>query len=104
MFHPAKTLLCSALAATLLALAPGTAHADDSFYVQKSLHVQVSDLDASSPADAASLYGRIREAARQVCDNGTSIDRDCVQRAVNGAVRTVGQPLVTRLHTRRTGA
>jgi len=98
MFHPAKTLSCSALAATLLALAPGSAHADDSFYVQKALHVQVADLDASSPADAATLYRRIREAARQVCDNGTSIDRDCVQRAVNDAVRTADRPLVTRLH------
>ena len=106
MLHPAipRTLLCSAMAATLLALAPGAAQADDSFYVQKTLHVRVAGIDAASTAGAVQLYARLREAARRVCDNGTSIDGDCARRALTGAVQTMDLPQVTRLHQRRTGA
>jgi len=116
MLHPAiprtlstrtqatHTLICSALAATLLALAPGSAHADDSFYVQKALHVRVAGLDPANAADARQLYARLREAARDVCNDGKSIDSDCVQRALAAAVRTANLPLVTRLHQGRAAA
>jgi UrcA family protein len=110
MLHPAiprtsitPLLACSALAATLLALAPGAAHADDSFYVQKAVHVRVADPGAANAADAAVLYARLREASRRVCDNGATIDYDCAQRALSGAVQTLDLPEVTRLHQRRTG-
>ena len=61
---PACSALFAVLAAALVPLAPGTAHADD----------------------------------------GRSLDGDCGQRAIAGAVQVLDQPLVTRLHLRRSGA
>jgi len=115
MLHPefpraagTRALACSALfaalAAALVPLAPGTAHADDAWYIQKALRISTAGLDPASPADAEVLYARIRAAARRVCDDGRAFDGDCRQRAIAGAVQVLDQPLVTRLHLRRSGA
>jgi UrcA family protein len=70
----------------------------------KSIKVSYADLDLSTQAGAATLYSRIRGAARQVCgDEGTSytdhaIWKGCFKRAVGDAVATVNNPRLTALH------
>jgi UrcA family protein len=70
----------------------------------KSIKVSFADLDLSTQAGAATLYHRIRGAARTVCgDEGSSytdkaIWRACFNRAVGDAVAKVNNPQLTALH------
>src|SRR6185312_14564404 len=66
--------------------------------------VKFQDLDISKPAGAKTLYGRIRAAARDVCDASTSGDpimkpamHACMETAIDNAVRKVNAPALTSL-------
>jgi UrcA family protein len=72
--------------------------------------VSIADLDLSSPAGAATLYKRIKSAARKVCGPQTLRPlnavpkqqrtwRDCFEEAVADAVSRANKPLLTALHT-----
>ncbi len=61
--------------------------------------VKFADLDLSRPQDARRLYGRIKYAARQVCDNDPMSDlrllqiyETCLRKAVTDAVARVQSP------------
>jgi UrcA family protein len=60
--------------------------------------VRYADLDLSNPQGAATLYHRIVQAGRAVCDPGDSSPwalaamHNCVNKAVADAVTKVGQP------------
>ena len=115
MLHPIvpRTLLCSSLATLMITLAPGAANASDAATatIRKSIAVRISDLDLSRPADAATLYRRIRRAAERVCGDGLSSgspiaaepQRDCMQNAIADAVAALKQPLVTAAYLRNGG-
>ena len=115
MLHPAvsRALLWSSLAALMITAAPGAAIAADSdaAMVIKSTTVRISDLNLRLPADAATLYGRIRRAAEVVCgdglDSGSPLaappQRDCVQASVASAVTRLNQPLLTAVYLRKGG-
>jgi UrcA family protein len=67
--------------------------------------VTFSDLDLSRSQDAHSLYGRIKRAARQVCDNNPSSDlrllkayETCMAKAINDAVAQVQSVQVAAIH------
>jgi UrcA family protein len=71
--------------------------------------VRFPDLDLSKIDGAATLYGRLRHAARMVCDPLQSRDlgiaakyRACVEHAIANAVASVGRPLVSQYHETRT--
>ena len=61
--------------------------------------VRLKDLDLSTGDGAAKLYERIAAAARIVCrDAAYTQVRECRARAVDEAVRTVGNPLLSSVH------
>jgi UrcA family protein len=88
-------------------LATATPEADEP---QRAV-VRYGDLDLSRPADARRLYGRIKRAARAVCNNHPSSDimrlneyEKCLRRAVSEAVEKVQAEQLTaisRAHNRR---
>jgi UrcA family protein len=69
-----------------------------------SKKVIYGDLDISKPAGARVLYGRIVQAAHQVCEVNQfqslatmrMVNR-CIDRAIDNAVRDVGSPALTAL-------
>lgn len=65
--------------------------------------VSMADLDLSKVAGAETLYKRITAAARVVCRQTVRIEMfECRTRAVDDAVTTVGNPLLSSLHHRST--
>jgi UrcA family protein len=90
--------LAVALTANLACAAPGD-------FGPRTALVHYSDLDLSQPKDARRLYGRIKAAAREVCDNAPYKDLSslrqyemCVAHAVANAVQFVNATEVTRVH------
>ena len=95
------TFRAFALASALAVLSANPALAGDP---AKSIKVGYGDLDLSTQAGAATLYNRIRGAARQVCGyEGDSfadkaIWKSCFSGAIDNAVATVNNPRLTALH------
>jgi UrcA family protein len=92
-----NTVIRHVLAASIVAtLATGfavPAGATDDGGVRK-MTVKFGDLDISSPQGAASLYARIRAAARSVCTQPDDLwhrGDSCVQKAISDAVTQVNQ-------------
>jgi|ERR1700733_9481313 UrcA family protein len=72
--------------------------------------VRFADLDIKTPAGAKALYGRIRAAAHEVCDQSVGSDpilrpavRECIDKAIDNAVRKVDAPALTALRFGGTG-
>ena len=61
--------------------------------------VRFKDLDLSTAEGAKALYERITMAARIVCRDAGSETRECRARAVDDAVRAVGRPLLSSVHS-----
>ena len=66
--------------------------------------VRFSDLNISNPAGAKVLYGRIRVAAREVCELSAGRDpiqrmavHACIETAIDNAVKKVDAPALTAL-------
>ena len=101
MLTPSKfSLIVAALLAPCLAQAQARE--------EVSTKVSYADLDVRTAAGAGVLYERIRSAARQICapaqqePGRTQLQRDmheraCVTAAVDGGVRRVDLPELTRL-------
>jgi UrcA family protein len=87
------------LVAGLLGSAP--ALADEGV---RSMKVGYGDLDLNTQAGAATLYGRIRSAAKQLCgyEGSTFTDKaiwnSCFKRSVGDAVAKVNAPQLTALY------
>lgn len=61
--------------------------------------VRFKDLDLSTAAGARKLHERITAAAAMVCRDAASTEvRACRARAVDEAVRAVGNPLLSSIH------
>lgn len=91
----------AALAAALTANLASATTANDGV---KQTVVHYSDLDLARPEDARRLYGRIRSAARAVCENFRSADlqrnqvyKQCTDKAVADAVAKVQSPQVAAI-------
>jgi UrcA family protein len=72
--------------------------------------VKYADLNLNSHAGAATLYGRIRHAAEQVCgDTGSrqleqaAVAKACVDRAIRTSVHAVNRPTLTSEFNARSG-
>jgi UrcA family protein len=88
------------LVAGLLGSAPALADPEG----VRSMRVGYGDLDLNTQAGAATLYGRIRSAAKQLCGYKGSTFTDqaiwdsCFKRAVGDAVTKVNTPQLTALY------
>jgi UrcA family protein len=83
----------TALAAALTASLASAATTDGA---PRTAVVRYSDLDLSKPRDAHRLYVRIKDAAREVCDNSPMSDlqrlrvyKQCMNEAVSNALAQV---------------
>ena len=68
--------------------------------------VRYADLDLTRPAGAATLYSRLRAAARDVCDPVNPRDRtsgNCAEAAMARAVADVNAPVLTDYYLSKTG-
>jgi UrcA family protein len=73
---------------------------------QQSLRISVSDLDLSKTADVATLYARIKSAAKQACGadvvTGSRLEsgskKQCLSQAVDGAVIQINNPSLSAYH------
>lgn len=77
-------------------------------YDVRSEKVSYADLNLTTPAGAAALYGRIEGAARRVCGPDNILGRHfewkaCFKSAIAGAVNKVNSPMVTAVHESKTG-
>ena len=97
----ARTLLAMLIAGSLFA---GIAQAKDST-IMVSRPVSAAGLDLGNPADAQTLYRRLRWAADDVCNRSTRVDllppddsRSCFEKALGKAVRQAHAPLVTQAY------
>jgi len=91
---------------SLLLTELSTAAANDE--AAPSVTVRYHDLNLNSPQGVASLYGRIRGAAEQVCRSMESRDltrkaewQQCFNHAVADAVRTVNNAPLSAYHWQR---
>lgn len=96
-----RTLLAMVIAGSLFA---GMAQAKD-YHVIVSKPVSTAGLDLGNPADAQTLYMRLRRAADDVCTRGIRADllpsddpRACLEKALGNAVRQAHAPLVTEAY------
>jgi UrcA family protein len=71
----------------------------------KSVVVSYSDLDLSSRKDVSRLYGRIKRAAQEACDNPPLNEltrlvryKSCLDQAITDAVARVNVPQLTSMH------
>jgi UrcA family protein len=101
----------AAVAAVCLASVAVVAHADEAANGVPARTVHYSDLDINTPAGAAVLYARIRNAAQQVCGDVDSRQlavaaaaKACVNRAVYSSVRSVNSPKLTSVYNSHAGA
>jgi UrcA family protein len=99
----------AALAAIACGSAPASAGDE---YVTHSVKVSFADLNLSSEAGAATLYQRIRGAARTVCSPNPGERpperyrdwKQCYETAINNAVGKVNSPLLSALHSSKAPA
>jgi UrcA family protein len=73
--------------------------------VTVAIHVTTTGLDLRQPADAHKLYVRLENAAWQACTNGNQVAlapvpnvRACSEKALADAIRSVNQPLLTKIY------
>jgi len=72
-------------------------------------HVDFGDLDLTKSRDTERLYTRLRFASSAVCSDfanyrsvqGRDRHRDCIDRALNDAIETIGNPSLAALHASR---
>ena len=105
-----NTFITFTSSVVLSLIAANAAYAGDPTSAPKSLTVQFADLDLSKLEGAATLFGRLRNAAQTVCSahrGGASL-RDkqqyaaCTEFALSNAVARVDRPVLTQYVIDRT--
>jgi UrcA family protein len=101
------TLFCATLAAAAGLL--GATDAMAAAQVTRSVTVNYGDVNLATFAGASTLYQRLQGAARTVCgDQGRTMNelrdwQDCYDGAIDGAVASVNNPIVTAIHRKQSG-
>jgi UrcA family protein len=102
---------CALLATATLATGLTVNHASAASAYEEPINVVVrySDLNLSRPQDAATLYGRIRRAAHEACEDfdTESLERlqqfhRCMEQAVSNAVAKISSRQLTEIHEAQT--
>ena len=103
-----RLIALAALALVASAFGIAQAFADESDGTTLLKHVRYDDLNLSREAGARKLYERIKDAAEVVCApfNGRPLSQrmnqvTCVTSAIEGAVRQVNEPTLTRYYQAR---
>lgn len=103
MNTPIRTKLYTAICCAFVALGAFSTSVEATEDVP-SKTVRFNDLDITKTAGAKALYGRIRAAARDVCELSTGNDpimraalSACIETAIDKAVRKVNAPALTAL-------
>lgn len=100
-------LIAAAAALTFMSFAaPASAHTSDQSSAQR---VSFQGIDASTPAGAELMLGRIRAAAAYVCDDRRGVrqlwqkmqTRQCMRRTVDNAVERLHNPMLTATYEGR---
>jgi UrcA family protein len=94
-------IYCTLGTAALCALSASVQAADQDVLTKT---VKFADLNITSEAGAKVLYGRIRAAARDVCEASGGRDlflaaaaHACIEKAIDKAVKDVNSPVLTSL-------
>jgi len=94
------------LAACLSPLSAVAAAASDQAVPARTVHF--ADLDLTNAEGAGALYGRIREAAKQVCEPGDpsnlhqlAFSQRCTEAAIGRAINDVNAPLLSSYYLSR---
>jgi UrcA family protein len=105
-----KIAINSILFVVLMSSLNGFAGAGESVNDPPKRVVHFADLDLSRGAGVAALYGRIRFAAREVCEpvqdralRSIGARTRCMTQAIARAVADVNVPTLTSYHLTRTG-
>jgi UrcA family protein len=105
-----KIAISCTLFVALMSSLIGVAGAGESSNDPPKRTVHFADLDLSRSAGVAALYGRIRFAAREVCEpvrdrglQSMSARTRCVTQAIARAVADVNVPTLTSYHLTRIG-
>lgn len=105
-----KRVAITGVAAICLATAAMGAHADGAAVDAPTRTVRYADLDLNTPAGAAVLYRRIKNAAEQVCGDvdsrrlaAAAAARACVDHAVYVSVQSVNSVKLAEEYDARTG-
>ena len=104
---PFRCLLATAIFGAVTA-GFATASSAGDFTDVRSVTVQFGDLNLSNPQGAAALYGRIVQAAHEVCDfdnddlASRNATRACIDNAVADAVTEVGHPELIAVYNAKT--
>jgi UrcA family protein len=96
----------AAIALTFLTLLTVDARADETKATPPSVTVSYSDVAFGNTEGAASVYRKLKVAARRVCnvDNGSKdlsiriATRECYREALENAVQKIDRPTLTALH------
>jgi UrcA family protein len=109
-----KWISCLAVASAMALTSFASAAAEPTDGV-RTRTVKAWDLDLAKPEDVQTLYGRVREAARDVCRTEArehwkstrtaaplQWTQSCVRDAVDTAVREIDNPLLATLHATTT--
>ena len=98
----ARVLLGTATVVSMLFA--GSVAAKD-YTVTVALHVSAQGLDLTQPADARTLYTRLKNAAYVACTNGNRVDlvpvdnfKGCYEKALADAIRSVKAPVLTQIY------
>lgn len=105
-FRPLARSCVLGLATLCLGFAAQSAVADTGFDDVKTATVSYADLDLSKPAGAATLYRRLKAAARMVCSPYDSRItrkswRECYDNAISDAVAEINRPTLAALHAEK---
>lgn len=102
--------ICFALGLAAALGFSGLANANATSDEVRRAEVSFSDLDLSRTAGANTLYTRIQRAARNVCEVNTVpnpqallLERKCMAKAMDDAVRSVDDPNLTAVYMRKVG-
>lgn len=101
-----RSIVAFTLTAALTSLSLPVQAGEPAASTEPNIKVKFRDLDLSKPEGAATLYQRIERSARLVCtDSSSPYDagrvetfQRCYQGAIQDAVASIDQPLLTALH------
>src|SRR5262245_44078491 len=103
-------LFASGLGALICCTALASAASATSAQDRRSVTVFYGDLNLANPVGVQRLYQRIRQAAVQVCDDPRALGplslrrsaKRCTEQAVDEAVRSIDNRVLTALHQEKT--
>jgi UrcA family protein len=99
----AKSFICIAVVATIVALSGPTEAQDRNVTVR--IPVDTAGLDLNQAADARELYRRLARAARVACGHGNQVSleppaslSECYEQALGRTVRFIRQPQLNKVY------